>query len=539
MVSRGMLAVAAVIALLGTSGIAQGNGKYIPEAAYPASPGIPEQRAMVVWRDGVETLVVESAFQTPSPSVAWVLPLPSEPTRLAPGEPGMLTSVSLAMRPTIVHDRRVAWKVFVVWALIAPLAATAILVRGRLARLRVLEVVLAEELILAVLLPALGMAGEAAGSGALVQVSARQRVGIYDVTVLRTESGEKLSQWLTERGLRELDADELEVVNDYVKRGWCFAVARIQRERGGAATPHPIEATFAAPAPIYPMKLTATAHSRTRVELLVLADRQARASAFRCTASDVFRSVPSGSGAYGEIGPHSKAEETGMTIGSPDAAEHLWDGCVVSKLTAELTPDRMNQDVVMELVAANPHREAVISEEHRRDLAMAIAMAGCIVATIAAAAVFRGRRHPSARGLRGLAGIGVASVLTAGVAYLVMPSVPTRTGRELRYGAMYSRIHQLEIAVMQMAGDGLLQAGSSDKEMAEFLRLMAERDYWRGSVDNPLTGEPMRYERSPGNFSTRKVGETVYFCLYDADGLEYRVKLPAELEKKPDEATPG
>ena len=63
---------------------ATGNGKYWPTDAFPKTPTIPTQRAMIVFRDGVETLVVESTFQTDSPGVGWVLPLPGAkniPTR--------------------------------------------------------------------------------------------------------------------------------------------------------------------------------------------------------------------------------------------------------------------------------------------------------------------------------------------------------------------------------------------------------------------------------------------------------------------------
>ena len=97
--------------LLGTAARARGNGKMYPLARLPVAPKIPTQRALVVWRDGVETLVVESAAETASPEVGWVLPLPSEPTTLEVADAGMLTSMTACQRPEIVGPRPWIWQV--------------------------------------------------------------------------------------------------------------------------------------------------------------------------------------------------------------------------------------------------------------------------------------------------------------------------------------------------------------------------------------------------------------------------------------------
>ena len=49
---------------------ARADGVYIPQRAYPALPTIPVQRAIIIHRDGIETLIVESTFQSKSPDVA-------------------------------------------------------------------------------------------------------------------------------------------------------------------------------------------------------------------------------------------------------------------------------------------------------------------------------------------------------------------------------------------------------------------------------------------------------------------------------------
>ena len=44
-------------------------------------------------------------------------------------------------------------------------------------------------------------------------------------------------------------------------------------------------------------------------------------------------------------------------------------------------------------------------------------------------------------------------------------------------------------------------------------------------VINPFTGEKMKFERSPGNFSVRRVEGVTCICLYDDSARELRVHL--------------
>ncbi len=48
-----------VFGMLLVPAAARGDGVYVPKAAYPALPTIPAQRAVIVYRHHVETLVVE------------------------------------------------------------------------------------------------------------------------------------------------------------------------------------------------------------------------------------------------------------------------------------------------------------------------------------------------------------------------------------------------------------------------------------------------------------------------------------------------
>ncbi|MHC4716068.1 MAG: hypothetical protein ACYS5V_03805, partial [Planctomycetota bacterium] len=60
-----------------------------------------------------------------------------------------------------------------------------------------------------------------------------------------------------------------------------------------------------------------------------------------------------------------------------------------------------------------------------------------------------------------------------------------------------------------------------------FVALVSDNGYFVSPeyATNPFTGQEIRYERSPGNFSTRQVEGGTYFCLYDIDVKESRVMM--------------
>ena len=80
------------------------DGKFWPETkAYRKDVGIPSQRALVRFRDGRETLVIESAAESESPGLGWVIPLPTVPDRMEVVRPGLFESLSFCLRPEITH----------------------------------------------------------------------------------------------------------------------------------------------------------------------------------------------------------------------------------------------------------------------------------------------------------------------------------------------------------------------------------------------------------------------------------------------------
>ena len=338
---RWFLFVAMMVLL---TGVSWGNGVYIPQQAYPALPTIPVQRAVIVHRDGVQTLVVESAFQTESKDVAWILPLPKVPVKLEMGDAGMVTAMCMAVRPKIVFDWHWLWPMAVcVLAMCGTFALVRVLTvdRKRWWRRYVLYLAIVTLAVVSGVIwlkgyPLTVREGIAFTESSRVWEQAPPRLGDYECVVL--SSADELSQWLAERSMRPLDERGLAVVADYVARGWCFVAAQLRPEAGKMVTPRPLVVTFATPSPVLPMRLTSLANTETYMELCVVADRQAVVKHFDAQVAAAFRK-PGKRDYYAHwpnISPYYHAASVDLRIGSPDMVPLMWENCVVTKLVGNI-----------------------------------------------------------------------------------------------------------------------------------------------------------------------------------------------------------
>ncbi|MFW6159211.1 MAG: hypothetical protein ACOC8E_07630, partial [Planctomycetota bacterium] len=191
---------------------ARADGFHLPTRSYvdvtsvPDVASIPTQRALVSFRDGTETLIVESAFSSDSPEVAWVLPLPARPTGLEPVPAGALKTLSYSLGPRVIHGE-------VPWFASAAIGAMVVVFLSLLTLLprphphplrqivyRSILLGLLALLLSAMLLPSLGKARhEATGPDTLAPDLLRRTttVGSYRVHVLTPGSPAQLDRWLT------------------------------------------------------------------------------------------------------------------------------------------------------------------------------------------------------------------------------------------------------------------------------------------------------------------------------------------------------
>ena len=117
-------------------------------------------------------------------------------------------------------------------------------------------------------------------------------------------------------------------------------------------------------------------------------------------------------------------------------------------------------------------------------------------------------------------------LLAAAVTYAVLPVVPVRTGYDLYRTFLDSRDRGLGVATMMLTDEGVVHSGMPFDELSSLPEILIEHDaIIPEALINPFTGEQMRFERTPGNFSARKVDGETFICFYDLDGREMRVKL--------------
>ncbi|HAU36274.1 MAG TPA: hypothetical protein DCX07_00970 [Phycisphaerales bacterium] len=523
---------------------ARGDGKAYAVMEIPDPPNIPSQRAMIVWKDGVETLVVESTMKTPSPEIGWVLPLPANPSRLAAGDPGLLTTMHSCQRPRFITEVETAGiPATILFAAALPFCLVRILVRNDARRHRLRFLTLALTILLplfisVILLPTLGgHSGKAAGgfdpSDAVgIAVLQDAKVGNYNVSVLDAKDADALHQWLTGNGLRGLDAADRAVVSEYIARKWVFLVARLRKgESHETVTPHPIEAEFRADRPVYPMKLTGLANSTTRVELYVVADGQAGAEGFRCLAADRYRQKEYRV-SYGDNGflPCFESEGTDLRIGHSDAVKLLWNSAVVTTLRADLTPQQMQRDVTFSFGAVQPYREFFYSKEAKAQILTAIAMWALLEILLLLAIFCPGRNRPGPLGAGLLIGTVLVTVAAFAAVDLVVPIAETAVTKSMRHPFMgpYDVVNAIE----RLVQEGRIEKPRTPENIRAILDRMVREELGDTVPWNPLADQPLRYERSPGNFTALVQEDTLFLCAYDTDGREYR--MPTLFREEPE-----
>ena len=522
--------VLACISVTLSASLVAADGVHIPDAAIATMPGIPVQRAMVLWRDGVETLVVESAFTTASPTVGWVLPLPAEPETLAQADPGILTSLEMTLGPDLSDSfGDLRWILPWVLAFIAPLCLIVMVSKNRrAATLPMLLWILCFVLILGLFAPTLSQGTtedffqEADADG--IDVSQIQRVDDYEMAVLRATSGAALTDWLAANKLKQLDAAGQQIVDEYIARKWCFVVARLAGAGDRTGVPHPIAATFRADRPVYPMKLTALADSTTRVDLFVAADVQMAAPGFETILADRFTRRAYAIEDLDRPQPWFDSGHGPITIGNPDAVALLGGPCIVTHLRADLSPEDMDRDIELTPVEFDRQRAHHLTTQSRRSLILVMLTLGGITLAVGCLPLFAYRRRPKGWQVRLLAGLILALLVTVAVIHFLVPATPVRTMRLPLYSTYRLELGGLNHFVASLAVDGKIHREMTGEKIIQALKREEYVPEYFIKV-NPLTGQPIKDERTPGNYSIRHEGDRTFFCLYDRNGREYRTEL--------------
>ena len=501
---------------------AHADGKYFPEKAYKAAPAIPSQRAILVYRNGIEKLVIESSLDGKGQEFGWVIPLPSKPKEFEKTSPGLIKTFNLVLQPDIIHD--LTREIEPLWRIVLLVTFGSLIVVGAKRPDRILWLVLLFVVFVALFSPHLGIhsQGTAATDIPGVRVHDVRQVGSYEITVLETESSRALDAWLEDNGFAGLSEEDEKIVSDYVQDGWYFVAVKLRRQGDGYSRPHPLSMSFYSNKAIYPFRLTATVGSNVYLELYVIADEQATCDVLTLEVSDAYRFRKERKVSFSDqIVPFDFAGKTHkQNIGHTDAAKFMWDGCVVSKLCGILKPHQMDEDLVLQLKKSRPHRKRYYSRRGARDtgLAMLLRM-WCFLPVLFAVVYHRKRKERSGRSIFIKTAL-VPSVLLSSMVwvltYAALPKINVRAvpgGKGSFARVMLERRQRTtEIAVLAHDHDNF--AGMGKDEIAKLMD-----DYFTSkNATNIYNGEPLKHEDSPGDYTIIEDERGIVWRTYSMEG---------------------
>lgn len=529
-VLRGLLAL---LVSACPSGTALADGKVFAREGVVAT--IPDQRALIHFADGVQTLVIETRFESsgsptggqesngesrdgPSGSgeFAWVVPVPSVP-ELIEVTPGLMPSVQAVFEPRVLSGE---FGVGVAVSAVAIFVACFILLCMRsgfgVRLLAALSFLLMSAFFL---LPGLGRSrGISAGESADVMLHDRRILGHLDVAVLSATSGESLVSWLTGHGF-VVPPETAPAIDRYVRDGWWFCAARLNPASEPDVTdairalPHPLGMRFETGAPVYPLRLTATATDSLEVDLYVLGPSRAAAPGFKVTRCSRVRveDVPEGNGW------RDPGHTDGLLRISHSGLRAITGSALVgTKLSATLTPAQMANDAAITWEPYAPTGDAVYSRRGVLDRALFVGAIVLGVGSVLSLGIVAIVRVDAAASSKLLGGVLAVSVLAGAVAMLATPSVPTfqRKGP----GAWFAH-HEIRLKFMgQWQKEWMTRDGHRELPTLETARATLREicDEYASGREEPAP----RDEDSPGNYTLRETADGIEYVWYDVRGAE-------------------
>ncbi|WP_162525351.1 DUF2330 domain-containing protein [Rariglobus hedericola] len=493
------------------------DGKVFAPVAVPQQVAMPDQRALLAWVNGVETLVIESAFIGEGADFAWVVPLPSKP-EVFPATRGTLPAAVALMQPTVASAIPGAWifavlcggialvALFFGWLVIGLLVRSCVVLLGIailafiIATLtgselawwlsfgggcmclwpmrrwlrqntsfgEILAVLMGAAVLLAIIIPTVGnvryRAGESMAGKIIVE---RHTVGDHDVTLIAGIESEGVITWLEKNGYAFSDTARRIAIEHAAGGGW-FVASRFTRDfaSSGRSVPAPLAFRFAVKQAVYPMRLTgADATQPLTVELIAFGPSRATAEGLKVRTATPVR--------LGE--PEAKK---GWKIKKPLTNERLISHQELARWTAgtevgtwlrgELSPLQMQKDIVLGWTGSTKAKGLfAVGEEDAWLNAAALSGIVALIGAMVVGLVFGTRPIP-----RKWAGLIASVALTGGLALRAFtPTVPVEKHPELQHWSDKRQVTQLAAIVLHnlpgLTSDNAIQSAFA-KELAYY-----------------------------------------------------------------------
>ncbi len=510
--------------------VARADGKVFSQVT--AKTATPDQRALLHFANGMETLVVETTFVGTGTNFAWVVPLPSAPEITAVPRT-LFTNLERLFRPEIIHQQTRWWRGMLFVGIPALLAH---FTGKRWKALTFVEWLITFSIFslwMAIWMPnfvkSRGHSGIEATAPS-VTVLAREQVGVFDVVTLKSPDGLALTRWLNENSFA-VPAAATPVIADYAKQGWVFAAAKLSRaDETGKTSPHPLAFKFKTDRAVYPLRLTGVENDHCLVELYVFGDARAELPGFKvelCLATTI-PPLPSPAPDF--------VSETGMpAFSEPPPGELRIRHPALRSLVANAP---VGTRLVGALSAEAMSRDAFLDWRHfKRELPRYFSPAAAVTRAVNfAGAIFLGGLllhllwirigggNWSLRWMLATAGcalaVGVATFLSVETREIEVKSSPyfSPSGRATRWSMLDGGLQQLILDLGLPANRAEPPHDWNSETLKAALLTYFKGDYF---FINAFTGEPMKGEATPGNLLFRRTERGTEVIWHDIDCVEH------------------
>lgn len=452
------------------------DGMVTPTIAFPANVTIPDQRALICFSNGVERLVIETRFSGMGTNFAWVVPLPNKPV-IEEATTGVFPTLQSIFEPRLIHEvpEHFVWLLSgILFIVLLRQAVKSVFHAFRLAVMLLLVIFI----FLPVFFPARSKSGfSSATSAKEVSILDRKIVGVFDTAVITSRDAKSLQSWLSENGF-VVPTNSQPVIEAYLKEGWVFATAKVSRHDsdGETNTLHPLSFVFNTERPVYPMRLTGLGNAPLTVELYYFGNETATARHFKVES---------------RLRPK---------IAHPLLRQWIPESSAGTKLTAQLSPSQMQQDVWLHPAPMIGTRAAVVFSRHGALITALNWGAGIFAAGLVAIYILWRRQPAKIPRLLG------ALILTAGALLIMLYVSFPKTEIKLVNGFPKSIFKQQQLTVQMILAD------AAPKTLAEARHVVqttiadpkkSEPYYFRNMWDNVWLGGQIHEEDSPGNYLLR------------------------------------
>ncbi len=262
--------ILAVIALFLTC-LCCGDGFY----AAKEGEGVPKavfERAIVSLHNGVETVIVQSQIDAPAGSYAWIVPVPTPPTKVFEGNNLVVDQTFRHFSPGHLYYATVL--AGIIWVLGMALIGICAVFRIKFSAWGWALVSFLWAVTGAVLFPVYAIDGSA--RSVQVDRNTLTEVSQFEETTISSKNSGALSQWFRENEFVMPQALKPQV-EGYVKQGWSFVAVKMGPFKGGKGFPLALGLRFPAKKLVYPMRFALAGEGTTLLDLLVISDGTASA----------------------------------------------------------------------------------------------------------------------------------------------------------------------------------------------------------------------------------------------------------------------